>query len=54
MKKILVTGNAGYIGGHLVNLLKKKRKYQVWGLDYDAPTVEVYDHLNADIKLLYK
>lgn len=52
MKRILVTGNAGYIGGHLVNLLKKKRKYQVWGLDYDAPTVEVYHHINADIRSL--
>lgn len=52
MKKILVTGNAGYIGGHLVNLLNKKKKYQVWGLDYDAPKSTVYDHLNVDIRTI--
>ena len=32
MKKILVTGCAGFIGSNLVNFLLKK-KYQVIGLD---------------------
>jgi UDP-glucose 4-epimerase len=51
-KKVLVTGNAGYIGGHLINILRRRKKYQVWGLDYDQPKIEVYDHLNADIRTI--
>jgi UDP-glucose 4-epimerase len=52
MKKILVTGNAGYIGSHLINTLGQKKKYQIWGLDYDQPQVEVYDHLWLDIRTI--
>jgi len=51
-KKVLVTGNAGYIGGHLANILRRRKKYQVWGLDYDQPQVEVHDHLNGDIRTI--
>jgi UDP-glucose 4-epimerase len=51
-KKVLVTGNAGYIGGHLTNILRRRKKYQVWGLDYDQPQIEVYDHLNGDIRII--
>jgi UDP-glucose 4-epimerase len=32
MKKVLITGSSGYIGQHLVKLLKKE-KYEVYGLD---------------------
>ena len=53
-KKVLVTGNAGYIGSHLTNILRRNKKYQVWGLDYDTPQIEVYDHLNADIRTIPK
>lgn len=53
-KKVLVTGNAGYIGSHLTNILRQNKKYQVWGLDYDAPQIEVYDHLNADVRTIPK
>lgn len=32
MKKVLITGSSGYIGQHLVKLLKKE-KYEVYGID---------------------
>jgi nucleoside-diphosphate-sugar epimerase len=32
MKKILITGSSGYIGQHLVKLLKKEG-YEVFGTD---------------------
>lgn len=49
MKNILITGNAGYIGGHLVNLLKRKRKYQLYGLDFNGSPVQLTAHYNYDI-----
>ncbi len=33
MKKILIAGGAGYVGGHLTDLLAKNKKYQVTVLD---------------------
>ena len=49
MKNILITGNAGYIGGHLVNLLRKKKKYQLHGLDYNGCPVPLHRHYNYNI-----
>ena len=48
MKKILVTGNSGYIGSHLTKALA--RDYEVWGLDVNSPLATVYDHYYSDIK----
>lgn len=39
MKKVLVTGNSGYIGSHLCDYIKEG--YKVYGLDIKEPTVEV-------------
>lgn len=47
MKKILVTGNSGYIGSHLCKALA--RDYEVWGLDVNSPLATVYDHYYSDI-----
>lgn len=48
MKKILVTGNSGYIGSHLCKALS--REYEVYGLDNNHPAASVYQHHYADIK----
>lgn len=50
MKKILITGNSGYIGSHLTKLLKNE--YQVYGLDRNDPQIDVLSHLSADIRYL--
>ena len=50
MKKILITGNSGYIGSHLTKLLKND--YQVYGLDRNDPQIDVLSHLSADIRYL--
>jgi UDP-glucose 4-epimerase len=50
MKKILITGNSGYIGSHLTKLLKNE--YQVYGLDRNDPQIDVLSHLSTDIRYL--
>jgi UDP-glucose 4-epimerase len=47
MKKVLITGNSGYIGSHLSKLLSSE--YQVFGLDKDECLVPVSLHHKADI-----
>lgn len=42
MKKILITGCSGYIGSHLINLLKDD--YDIWGLDLFPPRVEIKEN----------
>ena len=42
MQKILITGNAGYIGSHLTKLLQKD--YDVYGLDIREPQASVTEH----------
>jgi UDP-glucose 4-epimerase len=48
MKKILITGNSGYIGSHLCKLLKDE--YEVYGLDLNEPQAEVVEHYLCDIR----
>jgi UDP-glucose 4-epimerase len=49
-KKILITGNAGYIGSHLTKILQKKQQYQIHGLDKNNPVISVAKQHNINIK----
>jgi UDP-glucose 4-epimerase len=52
MKKVLITGNSGYIGSHLTQILNKE--YEVYGLDIALPKVEdIKDWYNVDIRKLF-
>lgn len=48
MKKILITGNSGYIGSHLSKLLDGD--YELYGLDLKSPQVSVTKHFKHDIR----
>ena len=48
MKKVLITGNSGYIGSHLSKLLNDD--YEVYGLDIVDPQFSVKKHYKLDIK----
>ena len=50
MKKILITGNSGYIGSHLTKLLEDE--YIIHGLDLNEPQAPVTKHYEWDINLL--
>lgn len=50
MKKILITGNSGYIGSHLSNMLIKKGGYELHGLDKQKPQVELDRFFLQDIR----
>ena len=50
MKKILITGNSGYIGSHLTQMLRKSYGYELYGLDKENPLIEVDNHFREDIK----
>ncbi len=41
MKKILITGNSGYIGSHLSAMLLKTGIYEIHGLDKNKPQVNL-------------
>jgi len=47
MKKILITGNSGYIGSHLTKMLKDE--YQVYGLDKVEPQESPNTFYHCDI-----
>lgn len=49
MTKILITGNAGYIGSHLTKMLFEKFNYDVHGLDKNSPTVPLSQHFYENI-----
>jgi UDP-glucose 4-epimerase len=53
MKKILITGNSGYIGSHLSNLLLKSRNFEIYGLDKNKPQIPVHKFYLQDIREKY-
>ena len=51
MKKILITGNSGYIGSHLSKLLTETYPdYEIHGLDMNQPQYPVKIHHTQDIR----
>lgn len=48
MKKILITGNSGYIGSHLSKMLDSE--YELWGLDLNNPLYPIQHHRKHDIR----
>lgn len=51
MKKILITGNSGYIGSHLCKMLEGQ--YEIHGLDINDPIVPVSKFYKVDINRLF-
>jgi len=49
MKKILITGNSGYIGSHLSQILVKDSNLEIYGLDKDDPTIKVTKFYSQNI-----
>jgi UDP-glucose 4-epimerase len=49
MKKILITGNSGYIGSHLSQILIKDTTLEIHGLDKDNPTVQLNNFYSQNI-----
>ena len=47
VKKVLITGNSGYIGSHLTKMLKDE--YQVYGLDKVEPQESLHTFYHCDI-----
>ena len=48
--KILITGNAGYIGSHLSNMLLEKGSYEIHGLDKKKSQIPVTKQYYQDIR----
>lgn len=48
MKKILITGNSGYIGSHLCTMLYDE--YEIHGLDLIEPQAQVHQQYLCDIR----
>jgi UDP-glucose 4-epimerase len=53
MKKILITGNSGYIGSHLSKMLMDTLKYEVHGLDIRDPQQTMHRFYRQDINRLF-
>jgi len=51
MKKILITGNSGYIGSHLSQILINKKDLVLHGLDKNNPAIILSKHISQDISL---
>jgi len=49
MKRVLITGNSGYIGSHLSHLLKQDPNLELYGLDKDEPIVKLSTFCLHDI-----
>jgi UDP-glucose 4-epimerase len=50
-KKILITGNSGYIGSHLSKMLSKNIEYEIHGLDKNIPNIPVDVFFKQDISI---
>lgn len=48
LKKILITGNSGYIGSHLTKMLDGK--FDIYGIDVNSPQHPVTKHYKYDIR----
>jgi UDP-glucose 4-epimerase len=51
MMKVLITGNAGYIGSHLTKLLSKRIDLELYGLDRNVPQLPVKEHSRNNIAM---
>ena len=51
MSKILITGNSGYIGSHLSQILLKDPALELHGLDKQPATIELHRQFAQDISL---
>jgi UDP-glucose 4-epimerase len=51
MKKVLITGNSGYIGSHLCKMLAGR--YIIHGMDIKEPVVPVHKFYQTDINTLF-
>jgi UDP-glucose 4-epimerase len=49
MTKILVTGNSGYIGSHLSQILIKNKNLEIYGLDKNFPKVQLTHFYSQNI-----
>lgn len=47
--KILITGNSGYIGSHLSQMLSSHRDLEIYGLDKNYETVKIHKHFIDNI-----
>jgi UDP-glucose 4-epimerase len=50
MKKLLITGNSGYIGSHLSDMLLGMNRYEIHGLDKNKPQVNLHKQYYQDIR----
>jgi UDP-glucose 4-epimerase len=53
VKKVLITGNSGYIGSHLSKMLMDTLKYEVHGLDIREPQQAMNRFYRQDINRLF-
>ena len=51
MIKILITGNSGYIGSHLTQILNKRTDLELYGLDRNTPQLPVKEHSRNNIAM---
>ena len=51
MKKILITGNSGYIGSHLSQILIKDNQLEIHGLDKNDPIISLHKFFKQDISI---
>lgn len=47
--KILITGNSGYIGSHLTQMLNKEKTLSLYGIDKNQPIVTINSFYNENI-----